>query len=300
MWLSKGGEKKVKNIKNKLTLLGVALSLLLSSSSIAYSQPDLTLADLSHPQTGDFIRTLIIPETAVEVAPHVFSLGEAVDVDGQVVQGYAFVHKQENAKPEGAGKAGKGVSKCYSFLARGANWKAVESWLLNPFNSESLTAEYLLTNLGSNISKWEDASDGVIDGADGADILGDGTTTGVVLAADTSSPDGQNEVYFADIGSSGAIAVTIVWGIFGGPPSQRALVEWDQVYDDTDYDWSSSGEAGKMDFENIATHELGHSVGLGHPDDSCAEETMYRFASFGETKKRSLEAGDIKGVSELY
>ncbi len=99
---------------------------------------------------------------------------------------------------------------------------------------------------------------------------------------------------------SGAIGVTIVWGIFNGPPFARELVEWDQVYDDTDFDWSSTGEAGKMDFENIATHELGHTVGMGHPDDSCLEETMYRFASEGETNKRTLEAGDSAGVKRLY
>ena len=56
-----------------------------------------------------------------------------------------------------------------------------------------------------------------------------------------------------------------------------------------------------MDFESIATHELGHSVGL---DDlytaECAEQTMYGYATEGETKKRSLEAGDIEGVGQLY
>ena len=55
-----------------------------------------------------------------------------------------------------------------------------------------------------------------------------------------------------------------------------------------------------MDFENIATHELGHTVGMGHPSDYCTEETMFRFASAGETKKQTLEAGDIAGISKLY
>ena len=55
-----------------------------------------------------------------------------------------------------------------------------------------------------------------------------------------------------------------------------------------------------MDFENIATHELGHAMGMAHPADSCTEETMYRFASSGETKKRTLNAGDIAGIKGLY
>jgi len=55
-----------------------------------------------------------------------------------------------------------------------------------------------------------------------------------------------------------------------------------------------------MDFENIATHELGHAIGLGHPSSTCTEETMYAFASLGETKKRDLNAGDVQGIDGLY
>ena len=113
--------------------------------------------------------------------------------------------------------------------------------------------------------------------------------------------DGKNEVYFGSISEPGAIAITIVWGYFRGPPGARELVEWDMVFDQQDFSWSSNGDANRMDFENIATHELGHAAGL---DDlytgECAEQTMYGYAAEGETKKRTLEAGDIAGISELY
>ena len=56
-----------------------------------------------------------------------------------------------------------------------------------------------------------------------------------------------------------------------------------------------------MDFENIVTHEHGHVFGL---DDlytsTCSEETMYGYATEGETKKRTLESGDIMGIQRLY
>jgi len=131
------------------------------------------------------------------------------------------------------------------------------------------------------------------------DVFGS-EVAGTVDGADTVSPDGKNEVLFADVSSSGAIAVTIVWGIFGGPPFARKLVEWDMVFDDVDFGWSTDGSAGVMDFHNIAAHEIGHAAGLGHPGDSCTEETMYSFANFGETKKRDLNAGDIAGIKALY
>jgi hypothetical protein len=55
-----------------------------------------------------------------------------------------------------------------------------------------------------------------------------------------------------------------------------------------------------MDYQNIATHEFGHAAGMGHPAGSCTEETMYGFAQSGETKKRTLAAGDIAGIQKQY
>lgn len=122
---------------------------------------------------------------------------------------------------------------------------------------------------------------------------------------DLDNPDDKNEVYFGDIDEPGAIGVTVIWGIFGGPPFNRKLIEWDQVYDEVDFDWSADCESenctAKMDFENIATHELGHSVGMGDLyDAACSEVTMYGYGTEGETKKRTLEQGDIVGIQKLY
>ena len=73
------------------------------------------------------------------------------------------------------------------------------------------------------------------------------------------------------------------------------------ILDQTDFNWSGSGEAGKMDLENILTHELGHVVGMGDLYTSgCSGQTMYGYASTGETNKRTLESGDITGVNKLY
>ncbi len=237
-------------------------------------------------------KTVAIPSNAVEVAPGVFSLGTALD-NGRVVEGLMFVHyKKENAKPPWAGGGSGSSSKCYGFLANGAKWKTIEPYMVNPANTKGLDATFVTGNLAMDIGKWETAAN--------FNILGN-EIAGIVDGADTASPDNKNEVYFAGIADSGAIAITIVWGYFSGPPSWRELVEWDQVYDDVDFDWSATGEANKMDFENIATHELGHSVGLGDLYTSeCLQETMYGYASNGETNKRSLEAGDIAGIKKLY
>lgn len=255
-------------------------------------------------------RILVVPESVGD--EDIVSLGSRFEPkEQQVVEGYAFIHYQdekgrnkkqaENRKDQhGKAKQQGPRNRCYAFFADGAKWKNVEAWIVNPANTRGLNADFVFSNLTTDMAKWEDAADGIVGNGIGVNILGDGSMTSNVLLADTTSPDGKNEVYFADISSPGAIAVTIVWGIFSGPVSQRRIVEWDQVYDDVDFDWSSSGEAGKMDFENIAMHELGHSKGLSHPSDVCTEETMYRFSSFGETKKRDLNIGDINGINVLY
>lgn len=273
------------------------------------ARPNLSLATAS---PSDDRAIVAIPNDAVEVAPGVFNLGIAV-VDGKKLEGFAFVdYREDHAKPgsqcgngicepgensrrcpSDCGGGGQDSSSCYGFLSKDAKWKSIESYVVNPSNNKGLSENFVVSNVAGNINKWENAAS--------LEILGNGSSTNDTLEADMNSPDNKNEVYFADIASSNAIGVTIVWGFFRGPPSTRELVEWDQVYDDVDFDWSSSGEPNKMDFEGISTHELGHSVGLDDLyEGTCSEQTMYGYAEYGETKKRTLESGDIAGVSELY
>ncbi len=259
-------------------------------------------------------RTVTIPKHAIEVVPgKVFWLGTAKD-KGRLVEGYAIIHHKKGfAKPSGCnhngkcqgwedsncpdclGGGGTETSNCFSFLAKGAKWKTVEKYIVDPTNSRELNEKDIRNNLASDIAKWENAAF--------FNIIGDEDRSKTVDGADLISPDDKNEVLFADVASPGAIAVTVVWGIFRGPPRSRELVEWDQVYDDKDFDWSLSGSGvnGKMDFENIATHELGHTFGLDDLfTEACSEETMYGFAAEGEINKRTLEGGDMAGIIDLY
>jgi hypothetical protein len=94
-----------------------------------------------------------------------------------------------------------------------------------------------------------------------------------------------------------------------------AIVESD-VFFNSIFAWSTvaAGETGRFDLQSVATHEIGHFVGLGH---SALGETEIRpeggrrvFASEavmfpislgrGVTKDRQLQPDDIAGVSDLY
>ena len=237
----------------------------------------------------------IVPAHAVQISEGVFSLGEATDpVSGKLVQGFMFIddrkansHKPNHNPGEKGDKGGgdKTSSTCYSLFAKDAKWKTTENY--------TTSAEVDLALTEASLNAWDTEVS--------FDIFGTGTTGATNVTGSDGGMDGSNEVELSDLGPSNTIAYTIVWGIFGGPPQGRELVEWDAVFN-TDYAWSDSGEAGKMDYQNIATHEFGHALGLGHSptDIDCVEETMYPTAGYGETNKRTLETGDLTGLGKLY
>ena len=113
--------------------------------------------------------------------------------------------------------------------------------------------------------------------------------------------DDENQVSFGSL-DSGTIAVTVVWGVWSGPTSNRRIVAWDQIYN-MDFAWSEDAtiETTKIDFWNIAIHELGHSMGLSDIySTSCSNVTMYGYSAEGETSKRDLAPADITGINLLY
>lgn len=252
-------------------------------------------------------RPFSLPPQAVEVAPGVFDLGISSDVDGVQVRGYAFVHPRKmpthkNGREHGGKGGGKGGggSDCFAFIAKGAYWKTIENYIVDPANNDGVSDADIRAYISNAIGQWETAL--------GAPVFGDEDIAGTVDGADLISPDDKNEVLFGTFTDSNTVAVTIVWGIFGGPPPGRKLVEWDMVFNDPDYNWGNAGltnetglgDTNVMDFLNVATHEIGHATGLGHPSDACIEETMFRFTQNGETKRRTLHAGDIAGIQALY
>lgn len=290
-------------MKTKLTSILIMVSLIISISLVCASQP---IQSVENPAG----KPVYIPEKAIEVSKGVYSLGYSLDSIGRPVQGFLFELKKDEipttkqVKPQtscGNGICEPGENKkncavdcavsepttngCYAFMFNGARWKSTEDYVVSSDVNLELTE--------ASLDTWDKEV--------AFNIFGQGSV-GLVDGADDKTPDNKNEVLFADLGATNTIAYTITWVTVKGPPGRQTygeLIEWDMVFNSY-FPWSYSGEAGMMDFQNIATHELGHALGLDHPLDTCTEQTMYAYASLGETKKRDLEQGDLTGVNLLY
>lgn len=204
-----------------------------------------------------------------------------------------FVHYP--AKPPWAGGGGKEKEPaCYEFLGKWVKWRDLPvSYVIDPENPQGLDEDFIANAIFAGAEEW--------DSWIGAELFNDSYTIVYDGSWDSDSPDGRNELVFGDYPTDGVIAVTVVWGYFSGPPSEREIIEFDVMFD-TDFVWGDAiSDSSVMDLQNIATHEIGHGAGLDDIyDDACSEVTMYGYSDYGEKKKRDLESPDIIGIQELY
>ena len=214
---------------------------------------------------------------------------------------FTYGYREDFAKPPWAGKpGGGGKEEGYKFLAKGMKWKALPvNYVIDPDNPDGLSLSFVVEAIYIGAEEWDKHTNAELFGSYSIDYD---------ASFDTDSPDGRNELLFGDYPQEGVIAVTVVWGYFSGPPQLREIVEFDIIFD-IDFNWGYAGPTDEtslrdttvMDLQNIATHELGHGAGLADLyDDKCSEQTMYGYATYGETKKRTLNTGDIAGIQALY
>lgn len=234
-----------------------------------------------------FVLTFIIPASAKNS-----DIPKGLEDKGPLSK-YTFIHyKRGFAKPPGVGKDKTTPSSCWTPLAKGVIWKEEGNDIYVNSSDSGMNQSDVLAEVTTSAETWDSVVGYDLFGA----VFDDPTANW-----DDVSPDYKNEVSFGDYQQNGVIAVTNVWGYFGGPPQTRQIIEYDILFD-MDFDWGNGeSNSNMMDFQNIAVHELGHGFGLGDIyDASCSQVTMYGYSEVGETDKRSLDSADIEGINALY
>lgn len=191
-------------------------------------------------------------------------------------------------------------STCYGFMGkygkRLLKWKNLPvDYVINPEVPEGVDVELFKAAVAEAAAEWDEYTE--------PEVFANAYT--VSSSVKYGVLDGSNAITFGDYPTAGVIGVTSVWY----NPATKTIVEFDIEFD-TDWTWGDATTTATtdpespeavMDLQNIATHELGHALGL---DDvyktECAEVTMYGYSDNEETSKRTIEEPDIIGVTTLY
>ena len=176
-----------------------------------------------------------------------------------------------------------------TYKYNGIHWNKTKipvSYYINPQNSYSIDQIIANGTISTAFDTWENDPGSYMD----YNYSGSTSLKGPIY-------DQKNTVSFQSLNSS-AVAVTYYWYY----KNTRELVEFDIVFNEK-YPWSvtDSGNSYSFDLQNVATHEIGHTLSLGDLySTSTSELTMYGYASFGEIKKRDLGLGDRLGIKRIY
>jgi hypothetical protein len=110
----------------------------------------------------------------------------------------------------------------------------------------------------------------------------------------TNTNDGVNVVMFRNASSGSAIATTYWWS------NGSRIVDADIVFWDGGFQFftGSTGCSNGFYIEDIAAHEFGHFLGLGH--SAVTSATMFPSVSACAMGNRTLDPDDIAGVEALY
>jgi len=163
----------------------------------------------------------------------------------------------------------------------GVHWYTTAKYYINTSNKYGFSKSAVVTTITTTAETWDSQTNAQV-------FSYQGTTT-----RSAGRRDGYNVVAWGSY-QRGAIAVTYIW--YRG----SRILETDTRMN-TYYSWSLTVVAGKMDVQNIMTHEFGHWAGLDDLySDSYYWLTMYGYSKNGETYKRTLGHGDINGLEAVY
>jgi hypothetical protein len=202
-----------------------------------------------------------------------------------------------DVKPENPGKPQPSPTPdAVGYSLMGVKWSTERlpvDYVVNPANPYGLTDGTVIGNVVASAETWDDATGAnlFVDIPAGQDLSSFKDETAVY-----GSFDNKNAITFGRL-QKRTIGVTSVWY----NPQTLEILEFDMKLN-TLYNWGDAGiDPAVMDLQNILTHELGHSVGMGDIYSTAySDVTMYGYSDIGDTGKRILDDWDITGLRVIY
>lgn len=168
-----------------------------------------------------------------------------------------------------------------------------EIWIvLNATGSDDITDGSHLTALRNAIDAWNAVPNVTAH-------LAENTASAQMQRTDWSSDsvhlvlfdEDDSSGYFP--GGSGTVALTPIWFADNG-----GITDADILFNGVDFEFTTSGASGAFDVQDVATHELGHFLGLDH--SGWAGASMYPYVDPTVVLHRSLSSDESHGLQDAY
>lgn len=164
--------------------------------------------------------------------------------------------------------------------------------VFNSTGSDDIAGGSHLAALRNALAAWNEAG--------GTEIHVAEITTPSQMARTDWAADNIHLVLFDEDDSSGyfppgsgTVAITPVWFFDSG-----AITDADILFNGSGYSFTTSGEPGRFDVQDVAAHELGHFFGLDH--SGCAGSTMYPYVDPSVILHRSISADEVHALRQAY
>ncbi|MGE0882239.1 MAG: matrixin family metalloprotease [Blastocatellales bacterium] len=168
------------------------------------------------------------------------------------------------------------------------------TYSLNPAGSDDLSFAQLERAIAASFQSWEDIPTSNVAFIRGSNSTSTTTTGDNVLQLfwlenSESTGDGLN--------LAGAVALTRRTFFTGGARTGE-ITDAATVFNGFRYKWAVDGRSDAVDVQEVATHEIGHILGLAHTPIGGA--TMYPLTIAGRTQARTLAPDDSIAASIAY